>query len=72
VKITASKLLKKARNLRGMTRDEVCTISGYSVNSLKRWETKKVEPKFNVVLELLNDVYKLQYEEAISLLGEAA
>ena len=65
MRVQASKLLKSARSLRSMNLDEASILSGYSVSSIERWEKGILEPKFSAVMDLLQDVYKLPYQEAI-------
>ena len=57
--IRGGKLIKLAREARGMTQDEVAEAFGVSIRSVRRWETSVSEPKFFTVYSIITNVCKL-------------
>ena len=57
--IRGGKLIKLAREARGMTQDEVAEAFGVSTRSVRRWEASVSEPKFFTVYSIITSVCKL-------------
>ncbi|NQY65345.1 MAG: helix-turn-helix transcriptional regulator [Alteromonadaceae bacterium] len=64
------KLIKLAREARGMTQDEVAFAYGVSLKSIQRWESFKTEPKFNDVVGIITDICKMTLSTAEGLICE--
>ena len=57
--VCGGKLIKLAREARGMTQDEVADAFGVNVISIQRWEASESEPKFFTVYSIITSVCKL-------------
>lgn len=61
--VRGGSLIKAARNLRGLTQDEVAFAYGVSAKSVQRWETFQTEPKFCDVFSIITDICKMSFAE---------
>lgn len=61
-------LIKVARTARGMTQDELATLSGFCRRTLQSWELKQAEPKFSVVVMICRQICGYEVSQAMKLL----
>ncbi len=62
-------LIKVARTTRGMTQDELSILSGFGRRTLQRWESKKAEPSYSVVVMICSQICGVKVEQVIHLVG---
>ena len=62
--IRGGKLIKLAREARGMTQEEVADAFGVHTRTIQRWEAFCTEPKFCEVTGVVGDICKMSLNEA--------
>lgn len=67
--VHGGELIKVARTTRGMTQDELSTLSGFGRRTLQRWESKKAEPAYSAVHMICNQICGVPVEIAQNLMG---
>ncbi|CAM3963818.1 helix-turn-helix domain-containing protein [Pseudoalteromonas byunsanensis] len=58
-------ILRFARQMRGYTQAESAASYGIEERTLRRWENREFDPKWNDVISLVEDVYLLDILEVI-------
>jgi len=61
-------LIKVARTARGMTQDELASLSGFGRRTLQRWESKRAEPGFSAVFMICDQICGVEVPQAMKLL----
>lgn len=62
-------LIKVARTTRGMTQDELSSLSGFARRTLQRWESKEAEPAYSAVVMICNQICGVPVEKVQNLVG---
>ncbi|MBE0367612.1 helix-turn-helix domain-containing protein [Pseudoalteromonas aurantia] len=63
-------ILRYARRLRGYTQAESAATYGIEERTLRRWENREFDPKWNDVISLVEDVYLLNILEVIGKIND--
>ncbi|WP_171624605.1 helix-turn-helix domain-containing protein [Pseudoalteromonas caenipelagi] len=58
-------ILRFARRLRGFTQAESAASYGIEERTLRRWENREFDPRWNDVISLVEDVYLLDILDVI-------